>query len=121
MTDDHGRINFLGVFNQLNTEQFPLQHRLFMAAFELAALRRPVVRGRLVIGLTVSLDGQPIGVFGKTLQDVTIEAGRSLSTSLDLCPLVFDQPGDYRVRLRVNDRVVATRPLAVCLVGERTG
>jgi hypothetical protein len=120
-TDDRGRINFLGVFNQLNGEQFPLRHGPFVAAFELATLRRPVIRELLVIGLTVTLDGRPVGVFSKTMEDVTIEVGRSLSTDLDLSPLVFDEPGDYRIQLTVNGCVVATRPLAVCLVGERTG
>ena len=119
--DDRGRINFLGVFNQLNGEQFPLRHELFEAAFELAALRRPVIHEMLVIGLTVTLDSRPVGVFSKTMDDVTIESGRSLSTNLDLSSLVFEEPGEYRTQLTVNGRVVATRPLAVCLVGERTG
>ena len=121
MMDGRGRINFLGVFNQLSGEQFPMRHGLFEAAFELATLRRPVFQEVLVIELTVALDGQPTGVIRKTLTDVTIEVGRSLSTNLDLSPLIFEQPGDYRMQLRVNNRLVATRPLAVCLVGERTG
>lgn len=121
VADERGRINFLGIFNQINGEQFPLRHELFEAAFELAALRRPVVQEMLVIGLTVTLDGRPIGVFSKKLQDVTIEPGRSLSTNLDLSSLVFGEPGDYRMQLTVNGRVVATRPLAVCLVGEPAG
>ena len=66
----------------------------------------------------VVLDGSQEEVIVETASRyVCIETGQSIAMTLDIGQPIFEEPGNYRVRLLANSRPLAFRDLTVCHIG----
>ena len=100
-----GKLNIIGVFNQINAQEFPTSHRRMYLVVkiggEISDSRNP---HKLSVALTDE-DG---------VEMIAIEGGFEMPNSppgippecnmvLELNALVFQKPGEYRFYARVND------------------
>lgn len=118
---ERNRISFHNLFDQLVAPGFPVTRQPFMAVFELAALRRPVVNEQLVLRVAAILNGQEEAHMEVTGYNVTIQAEGTLTMNLNLSQFVFKEPGDYRVQLTINGRRLASRTLKVRSIRDLAG
>ena len=119
--DQQGRITLHNLFNRINAVDFPASHQPFAVAIELTALRRAVVNEQLTVRVMV-LDGvnHEEVILETDPYCVSIEVGQTIATTLNVGRPVFNEPGDYRVRLIANGRPIGFHDLAICRIDRPT-
>jgi hypothetical protein len=105
--DENGNLSLHGIFDRLFAREFPTAHRPFKGVFKLTA-NEPVVDKELTLKITLSIDGEEVAEMGGNLK-TTVEKGNALVPDVDLSEFVFPRPGNYTVKLFINDKMLIER------------
>lgn len=116
--DDNGNISLHGIFDVIYAEKFPVQHRPFIVAFNLRAIKA-VIKKQMTMKIVVELDGRELNrvdIDGTFM----VEKGANMVPSLDVSRFVFPAPGTYNITLYVDDKLLLSRPLRLRDASELT-
>ncbi len=108
-SDENGNVSLHGIFDVIFAQKFPVQHRPFIVVFNLRAARA-VIKQQLTMKVTLELSGKEVNrvdIEG----EFTVEKGANMTPGVDISQFVFPEPGNYHVKLYVQDKLLMTRPL----------
>lgn len=107
--DENGNISLHGIFDVIFAAQFPTHHQPFIIVFNLRATKA-IIKKQLTMKLTVELDGKEVNRV-EADGEFTVEQGANMTPGINVSQFVFPKPGNYQVKLYVEDRLLITRPL----------
>jgi hypothetical protein len=109
-----GKLNIMGVFDNINALEFPCTHPLVSVAAQLRGGARDYNRQHNLEIRLVDEDGQDmIPPFQTTLQVHRPPNGESvvMPLVLNLQQLVFPKPGHYEFVLNINDTCIGSKSI----------
>lgn len=112
-TGPRGQVTIHGMFNRINAIDFPASQEPLALTIEVTALRRAVANEELVIQIVALDDSHEQAILKSKPFRVGIDVGRTIAMTLCLGRTIFDEPGDYRVKLVADDRPLIFRDLTV--------
>jgi hypothetical protein len=116
-----GKLNIMGIFNQLSTGRFPVAHPSMNLVLRLSAHPIEFGRPQAVRVALAGPDGEKIFELGG---DITVqgEPGQTVYSDqiLTLNNLVFPKAGDYSFDVLVNNNHEASVPLKVTAIAADT-
>ena len=114
-TDDHGKLNLLGAFDTIYTQQLPARHPQCSIALRVTFSSGD--EGNHILQLNfVDADGHSIGKFPPIPVEVTLPEDLHFSTRnfiVTLQQYQFENPGLYSIDLFMDDQPQASIPLLV--------
>jgi len=114
-TDDHGKLNLLGAFDTIYTQQLPAVHPQCSIALRVTFSSGD--EGKHLIQLNfVDADGHSIAQFPHIPVEVELPEDMHFGTRnfiVNLQQLKFDNPGLYSIDLSLDDQPQASIPLMV--------
>lgn len=110
-TDERGNLTLHSIFDRIYFERFPGQQKPFQISFRLRA-KRAVINKHLKFQIIAELDDKELNRLDGE-GDFTVEKDNGLSLTLDVSQFVFPKPGNYMVKLTVNNTTLMARSLSV--------
>lgn len=114
-TDNHGKLNLLGTFDQIHAREAPVVHPGCAIALRLRfdKMEEGVHRVELQV---IDQDGQPVfppmkGEVGARMDDVVDSV--AVNMILNFQNMRFEQFEDYQIDLKLDDRLMGSIPLRV--------
>ena len=114
-TDDNGKLNLLGAFDTIYTQQLPAIHPQCSIALRLTFSAGDEGKHALLVNF-VDADGQPIAKFPPIPVEVVLPDDMHFGTRnfiVNIQQLKFDKPGLYSIDVLLDDRPQASIPLLV--------
>jgi len=116
-TDDNGKLNLLGAFDTIYTQQLPAIHPQCSIALRVTFSSGDEGKHNLQLNF-VDADGHSIAKFPHIPVEVTLPDDMHFGTRnfiVNLQQLKFDNPGLYSIDLSLDDQPQASIPLLVRL------
>lgn len=114
--DENGNLSLHGIFDRVFSRQFPTSHTPFRAVFKLSAVKA-VVDKELALKITLNVDGEEVAEMSGNLK-TTIEKGNALVPDVDLSQFVFPKPGNYTVKLFLDNKLLIERDIQVTAIDD---
>jgi hypothetical protein len=114
-TDDNGKLNLLGAFDTIYTQQLPAIHPQCSIALRVTFSSGDEGKHNLQLNF-VDADGRSIAKFPPIPVEVALPEDMHFGTRnyiVNLQQLKFDSPGLYSIDLSLDDRQQASIPLLV--------
>ncbi len=114
-TDNHGKLNILGTFDQIFAVKMPIKHPSCAIALRLRFDKMEEGIHQIKLQL-VNPDGEPVlksmegNVTPRMAEDVDSVA---VNLILNLQNIMFDEYADYQINLSIDDVAIASLPLRV--------
>jgi len=114
-TDDNGKLNLLGAFDTIYTQQLPAIHPQCSIALRVTFAGEDEGKHNLLLNF-VDADGRSIAKFPPIPVEVALPDDMHFGTRnfiVNLQQLKFDSPGLYSIDISLDDRPQASIPLLV--------
>ena len=114
-TDDNGKLNLLGAFDTIYTQQLPAIHPQCSIALRVTFSSGDEGKHALQVNF-VDADGRPIAKFPPIPVEVSLPDDMHFGTRnfiVNIQQLKFDNPGLYSIDVLLNSRPQASIPLLV--------
>jgi hypothetical protein len=114
-TDDNGKLNLLGAFDTIYTQQLPAKHPQCSIALRVTFFSGDEGRHSLQLNF-VDADGRSIAKFPPIPVEVALPDDMHFGTRnfiVNLQQVQFDNPGLYSIDLSLDDQPQASIPLLV--------
>jgi len=115
-TTPNGKLNVLGIFDQINANQFPAAHLSMMAIAKISLeLGERVDVPRPMALRMLTEDGEPIVELTTELKFPPQQDNKrpEVNIIVQLANVTFPQPGRYELKLFINEETRAVTPIQV--------
>lgn len=111
--DDRNRLNLYGIADRAYAPSFPVRIQGIKAHFKLVNKGKALIKTNLDIVLSFNLKGKEVGKADINVEDMTLEKGLGFAPTIELDQLVFSEPGDYKVKVIVEDKELIERTFTI--------